>query len=85
MNLIFNVKNRDNIVIQLKRGDALLDELALTISQDFDTLLIKAIDNIIAKNTIGRLSLNKSVIKGKIEGSALWGMILKTVKSALEN
>jgi len=81
--LIFNLKNKGKIGIQLKQGNKLIDEEYLTISQGLDILLIDTIDNMIIRNRIDRLSLNNVVIRGKIEGHALWGMVLKTAGIAL--
>ncbi len=85
MKLVFNIKNDNSIVIQLKKGKALVDQETLTIGRGLDMLLIKTLDNIIIRNKIDRLSLSNIGIKGKIDGQALWGMVLKTVKTALEN
>ena len=83
MKLFLDIKDRNNIALQLKDSARLIDEESLTISQGLDTLLIRALDNIISRNRIDRLSLNNLGIMGKIDDHAIWGMILETVKIAL--
>ncbi|OGN15943.1 MAG: hypothetical protein A3B99_02875 [Candidatus Yanofskybacteria bacterium RIFCSPHIGHO2_02_FULL_44_12b] len=70
--------------LQLLKGRRIIDERSLTISQDFDTLLIGAIDNLLERNRIDRLSLNSVGIRGKIDNKAIWGMILRTASLGLD-
>lgn len=83
MKLVCNIKNGEIIIIQLKRGKHILDELHLTVSRNLDNMLITAIDKLAAKNRIDRLSLKTLEIQGKMRSGAVSSMILKTVKSAL--
>ncbi len=83
MRVFLNKKKPEMISVELWNTGNLIDQESLTISRDLDILLIRAIDNIVVRNRIGRLSLNKLGIEGKIEGQALWGMVLKTVKEGI--
>ena len=78
------VQNRDKISIHLKKGGAVVDEELLTISQEFDTLLIGAIDKLLERNRMDRLSLKSIEIQGKVELGAVSSMVLKTFKNAIE-
>lgn len=73
------------IEIKLKKGNRILDELHLTITRNLDNMLITAIDKLLAKNRIDRLSLKTLEIQGEMGPGAVSSMILKTIKSALEN
>lgn len=83
MKLIITIKNKGTLAIRLKEGRQTIDEENLTISQNLDTLLIRAIDKILNRNTIDRLSLKTLEISGKMRSEAVSGMILKTLKNAL--
>ena len=83
MRLLFNIKNQGKIEIRLKDGNRAISKTHLTISQGFDTLLIKALDKMFCKNEIDRLSLKSVEISGKTTSGALSGMILETTAKAL--
>lgn len=83
MQLVFNVENRNSLIIRLKRKPNITNKIHLTVSQDFDILLIRAIDKILCKNKISRLSLKSVEISGKIEPGALSGMVLQSAAKAL--
>lgn len=80
--LILNIQNDKKVSLQLKRGSILLDELHLTVSQGFDTLLIRTIDKLLVRNRIDRLSLKSVQIQGKLRPGAVSSMTIKTIKSA---
>ncbi|OGN01174.1 MAG: hypothetical protein A3B91_05290 [Candidatus Yanofskybacteria bacterium RIFCSPHIGHO2_02_FULL_41_29] len=84
MKLILTVKNQKEATLKLKEGNLVIDEETLTIGQGFDTLLITAIDNILAESKINKLCLRRFEISGKILPGTVLGMLIKTVKSALE-
>ncbi len=83
MKLILSIQNQDNLTVQLKRGNKHLDREDLTISRNLDTLLIRAIDKILSRNKIGRLSLKSLEIPAKLKDEAISNMILKTIKVGL--
>ena len=78
------VQNQNNQVIQLKHGNSTVDEVHLTISQGFDNMLITAIDRLIIKNKISKLSLKSFKVLGKIRSESVSGMTIKTILIALE-
>lgn len=84
MKLIFTIKNQKTLNIRLKEGRAVKDEEDLTISQGFDILLIRVLDNLLSRNKIDRLSIESVEIQGKVEGGSVSGMVLKTIKNALK-
>ena len=83
MRLLFNVKNQEILEIQLTKGKLNIDKTHLTISQGFDTMLIRTLDKIFRKNRIDRLSLKSVEIRGEMAPNALSGMILQTVARTL--
>lgn len=83
ISIIFDV-GENSIDIELRRGAVLLDRQTLTKDRNLDTLLIKVLDNILFRNKIERLSLKSVEIRGNIRDEAVSGMILKTIKKALE-
>lgn len=84
MKLVYNIKNTDTAVLQLKNGRRTLDELHLTVSQGFDSMLITAIDKLLIRNRIDRLSLKSLEIQGEIRPEAVSSMIIRALKSAIE-
>ena len=84
MKLTLILKNQNRLTIQLKRGNKAIDEESLTISQNLDNMLIRAIDNIAVRNTIERISLKTLKIQGKSRPEATSSMIIKAVRSGLE-
>ena len=95
MRLLFNLKNQDILEIQLVKGKLAIDETRLTMGQGFDIVLIKALDKILHKNRMERLSL-KSVrgrgpaqsrvymeISGKMVSGVISSMVLETMTKAL--
>lgn len=84
MKILCNVNNRETIILQLKKGKHVFDELNLTTCYDLDTLLITAIDKLLTINRIDRLSLNTFKISNKIRPETTSGMLIKTIKTALE-
>lgn len=58
--------------------------LGLTISQDLDNMLIIAIDNLLSRNIIDRLSVKSVEIQGKMQDTAISSMIIRTVRNALQ-
>lgn len=84
MKIVCNINNREIITLQLKKGECVFDELTLTISQGFDTLLITAIDKLLTRNRIDKLSLNTFKISDKIRSETISGMLIKTIKTVLE-
>ena len=83
MRLLFNIKNQEILEIQLTKGKLNIDKTHLTISQGFDTMLIRTLDKIFRKNRIDRLSLKSVEIRGEMAPNALSGMILQTVARTL--
>ena len=84
MKLILTIKNEKELTIQLKEGNRVVDHEYLTIGQDFDSMLIATIDNMIVRNRIDRLSLEVEEIQGKIRAESVSGMILQSVISGLQ-
>ena len=84
MKLILTIKNQNSLVIQLRAGKRSIDNEHLTVSQNLDTLLIRAIDNLMTRNRIDRLSLKALEIRGNMRPGAVSSMILGAVKSGLE-
>ena len=84
ISLIFDTKHKEVIHVRLKRGRVIADELSLTISQDFDTLLIVTIDKLVERNRIDRLRIKSLDIPGKLRPGAVSSLILQTVKIALK-
>ena len=83
MKLILTIQNQNELLIQLKEGRRLVADDYLTISQNLDTLLIRAIDNLMVKNRIDRLSLKTMEIRGNMKLGAVSSMILRTIRSGL--
>lgn len=95
MRLLFKIKNQKLVGMQLVKDGHLLDNTNLTITHDFDILLIKSVDKLFHKYKIDRLSL-KNVrgegplrsgvyveIRGKMRSETVSNMILRTVAKAL--
>lgn len=82
----FNVNFKDPgiVSIELRRGASVIDKEDLTISQGFDTLFIRVLDNILSRNSIDRLSLKSMEIQGKMREGAISSMILLTIKNAFK-
>lgn len=85
MKIILTIQDRNSLTIELKQGSKVIDLEHLTISQDFDTMLIRAIDKLLARNRIDRLSLKTFEIPREIKPEVVSNMIIKTVKSGLES
>lgn len=81
--LIINLKEFNIALVELKRGTKTIGNESLTISQDFDTLLIRTIDKLLLSNRIDGLSLKSLEIQGKLRSGSVSSMILKTISSAL--
>jgi len=82
--IVFKIKEPNILNIQLIMGTKVFDETVLTISQGLDSMLIMALDNLVGRNKIERLSIKRAEIAGKLKDEALSDMILKTVKTALK-
>ena len=83
LKLQLKIQNFDaHIYLKGKRG--IVDHEDLTISRNLDTLLIRAIDKILSRNRISRLSLRTLEIPAKLKDGAVSNMILKTTKVGLE-
>ena len=88
--ILFDVRDakpglrKDNLKIKVLDHRKMIYEETLTIGQDFDIVLIRALDKILRKNKIDRLSLKSVETSGKIELGALSGMILRTTAQALK-
>jgi|SRR3989338_4152497 len=95
MRLLFNIKNREILEIQLLENKRLIDKERLTVSQGLDTMLIRALDKILRKHKMDGLYL-KGVcaegsarnrvfveISGEMDPNMLSGMILRSVAKAL--
>lgn len=83
MKLTLTLKNQNNLTLQLRQGNLVIDQEDLTISQYLDTLLITAIDKILLRNSIDRLSLKSLDIRGKIKPETVSGMIIKVLKAGI--
>ena len=84
MNVAFKISRNNKLTILLTNCGKLISKTTLTIGQDFDIVLIRALDKILRKNKIDRLSLKSVETSGKIELGALSGMILRTTAQALK-
>jgi hypothetical protein len=80
----FNIRI-DGRTLELSTGEGKAKENSryLTISQDFDNMLITAIDRLLKANRIDRLSLKGLKMPGKMRPEAVSMMILKAVDSGL--
>ncbi|MDP3696634.1 MAG: hypothetical protein Q8R55_01220 [Candidatus Taylorbacteria bacterium] len=85
INLVIKIKTSDTLTLQLKKGYFVIDDESLTISQNLDNMLITAIDRLLAKNRIDRLSLETLEIQGEMSPEAVSSMIIKTIRSGLKN
>ena len=85
MKLILTIKNQNNIEIQLKKGKGVIGQESLTMGQNLDNMLITAIDKLLLRSNIDRLSLQSLEIQGKMRPEAVSSMVIKTVKSGLES
>jgi len=68
-----------------KTGKVVISHEKLTVGQGFDIVLIKALDKLLRKNRMEKLSLKNVKIQGEVRSEAISGMILKTVAEALKN
>jgi len=84
MRILLNIKNQATIEMQLLKNKHIIDVVHLTVSRNLDTLLIRAIDKILSRNRISRLSLKSLEIPAKLKDGAVSNMILKTTKVGLE-
>lgn len=84
MHLVFKSTKLNKLKINIKNGRHIVDEQSLTIGQDFDNMLITTLDKLFIKNNTGRTCLKNIVIKPKINGKSVSGMILMAVRQALE-
>ncbi len=84
MRLLLNIKNQSIIEIQLIKNKHIIDVAHLTISRNLDTLLIRAIDKVLSRNRIDRLSLIILEIPTKLKDEAVSNMIIRTTKAGLE-
>lgn len=84
VNIIFDIKIKGIVKIQLRVGKYIVAEQSLTISQGFDNMLIKALDKLLADNNIDKLLLENVKIAGKINTTAISSMILSTTAIALK-
>lgn len=82
-NVKFKILHKDTVSVQLQERGLVVDDKTLTISQGLDNMLISALDKLLHRNRMGRLSLKSVEIRGKMESNRLSGMILKSVASAL--
>lgn len=83
MTIIIKVNMPKSVSLKIIDGLRVIEEAYLTVGQDLDIMLIRTIDKILFKNKIGRLSLKKVEISGKMDPHALSGMILGSVAKAL--
>ncbi len=74
----------DNVEVHLRGGSRTIGREDLTLSQDFDNMLIRAIDRLLKENRIDRLSLKSLKIQGKTRLGASSRMIMGAIKSGLE-
>ena len=85
MHILFKVKNHELLEIQLIKGKLTINKTHLTISQDFDIMLITTLDRILSRNKIERLSLKSVEIAGKMPFNAVSGMVIQAVAKALNS
>lgn len=83
MHLLFNIENRENIEILFIKNKRTINKICLTVGQDFDIVLLEALDKILHRNKIEKLSLKSVKIRGKMTVGAISDMILKTTTEAL--
>ena len=83
MRLLFNIENRENIEIMLIKNKRSVSKGHLTAGQDFDIVLIGALDKILHRNRIEKSSLKSVQISGKMTVGGISGMILKTITEVL--
>lgn len=81
--LIIKVKYQKILRIIVQEKNKVIDDTHLTVGQGLDIMLIRALDKILCKNKIEKLSFKNVEISGKIEPNALSGMMLQTVAKAL--
>lgn len=83
MDVIFKLKNKGIVEINLVNNKLIINETYLTIGQGFDIMLIKTLDKILNENKMDRLSLKSVQISGKIDHHALSSMMLRATVAAL--
>lgn len=79
-----DLKDGGDAEFSLYNGDSLIDKEYLTRSQDFDILVVKALDNILSRNKIDRRLIEEVEITGQTDPGSLSTMILSTFKKGLE-
>jgi hypothetical protein len=84
MKLILTIKKNNTANLKLRAGNKVIGHEGLTLSQDFDNMLITSIDRLLKRNTIDRLSLKSLKIQGKIRLGSTSLMVMAAVKSGLE-
>lgn len=75
--------DEDKVTLRLMAGPKLIDETTLTLSQGFDTLLITALDKLLRRNKLKKLSLNKAYILGKVKQEAVSWRVIAVFAEAL--
>lgn len=70
--------------LKLLKAGKTIDKTYLTLSQDFDKLLIISLDKLLHRNRIEKLSLNQVSILGGFNKQAAVGRIVEALKKALE-
>lgn len=83
-NLTLIIQSDDRLEIKLQHDKAVIDRVYLTIDQSLDSMLISAIDKLLLRNRIDRLSLKSLKIQGKTRPEAVSGMITAAIRNGLE-
>lgn len=82
--IIVEIKPTGGVGMLIIKGKKPVDCEDLTLNRDSDILFITALDKLLVRNKINRLSLKTLIIRGKMDNQALWGIILGAVLTALK-
>lgn len=83
MKFYFSPEDKNKRTLSLRLSYGATNRLSLTAGMDFDRLLIASIDKLSSNNRIDKTSLKSLEISGKIDPTAVSGMIAEAVASAL--
>ncbi|MEK7138788.1 MAG: hypothetical protein AAB799_01255 [Patescibacteria group bacterium] len=82
--VILNIRSyKSNLVMKLRVKGKTVSEGNLTIDRDLDIMLITTLDRILSKHRIGRLSLKRVEIRGKMPLNGVSGMVMEGTVKAL--
>lgn len=83
MNFFFIFQKPNILKIQLRRGRRVIVEEELTVSHDFDNMLITTLDKLLGGINMNSTCVKSAEILGKVNKNAVWGMMLESIAHAL--